>query len=193
MNPGRSGNGARERILATGYDLFVEHGIQAVGIDRVVAEAGVAKTTLYHHFRSKDELVLAALDLRRLRWTRDWLMRGIESRGGSPEERLLGIFDLFAEWFRRDDYEGCFFANSLLEMRDADGPIAAAASDGLADVRTFLRALADEAGSADPDRMARDWQLLMLGAILNASNGDRDAGVRGRVIASAFLEAGRAT
>jgi len=93
--PAIGGAGARERILGTAYELFSRRGVRAVGIDEVIERAGVAKATLYRHFHSKDELVLAFLDLREQRWTRDFVEAGALSRGSGPEERLLAIFDVF--------------------------------------------------------------------------------------------------
>jgi AcrR family transcriptional regulator len=183
-----STGGASERIVATAYDLFCLHGIQAVGIDRIVAEAGVAKTTLYHHFRSKDDLVLAVLELRRDLWTRGWLMPVMERRGGSAEERLLSAFDALDEWFRQDDYEGCFFANSLLEARDPGSPVVRAASAGLAEVREHLSMLAAEAGARDPQELARQLQIMMLGAIVAAVEGNRAAAAEARPVAALLLE-----
>src|SRR6266849_5549272 len=90
--------GARERVLQTAYDLFCRHGVQAIGVDRIVAEASVAKVTLYKHFRSKQELIVAALDLREELWTRAWLERETERRADTPTMRLLAVFDLLDEW-----------------------------------------------------------------------------------------------
>jgi AcrR family transcriptional regulator len=183
-----SARGANERIVATAYDLFCLYGIQAVGIDRIVAEAGVAKTTLYHHFRSKDDLVLAVLELRRDLWTRGWLVPAMERRGGSAEERLLSAFDALDEWFRQDDYEGCLFANSLLEARDPGSPVVGAASAGLAEVREHLSMLAAEAGARDPQELARQLQIMMLGAIVAAVEGNRAAAAEARPVAALLLE-----
>ena len=80
---------ARERALRTAYRLFSRHGVQAIGIDRIIAEAGIAKATLYRHFRSKEELVVAALERRETLWTRDWLEQEIRRRARKPEMRLL--------------------------------------------------------------------------------------------------------
>jgi AcrR family transcriptional regulator len=182
-----SGN-PRERILRTAYDLFRRHGIQAIGVDRIVAEAGVAKMTLYRHFRSKDELVLAVLDLREELWTQSWLQQEVERRGGTAEARLLAAFDAFDEWFRRDDYDGCLFVNSLLEARDATSRIGSASVLKLEGVREFLRRLAEEAGVRDPEGFARQWQLLMIGAIVAAAAGDVDAARRAREMAELLLE-----
>jgi AcrR family transcriptional regulator len=99
----------RERVLATAYQLFSRHGTRAVGVDRIIAESGVAKMTLYRNFASKDELILAFLERREERWTRAWLQDTVERRAATPAQRLLTIFDVFGEWFARDDFEGCSF------------------------------------------------------------------------------------
>ena len=93
-----------------------------VGVDEVIASAGVAKATLYRHFPSKDDLVLAFLERREQRWTHEWLEAEAKRRGTTPEERLLAIFDVFGEWFRRDDFEACAFINVLLEMGTEHSP-----------------------------------------------------------------------
>jgi AcrR family transcriptional regulator len=85
----------RERILDTAYDLFSKHGTRAVGVDRIIAEAGAAKMTLYRNFASKDELIVAFLAAREERWTRGWLQAEVELRAQDPAERLLAIFDVF--------------------------------------------------------------------------------------------------
>ena len=105
----------RERILSTAYALSTSHGLSTVGVDRVVAEAGVAKSTPLSHFPSKDDLVVAVLDRRDLIWTQGWLRPEVERLAGTPAGRLLAIFDALDTWFHRHDFEGCLFINSLLE------------------------------------------------------------------------------
>jgi len=180
----------RERLLQAAYDLFTQNGVPTVGVDRIVAEAGVAKMTLYRHFRSKDELVLAALDLREQRWTNEWLIQELERRETTPRARLLAIFDLFDEWFRRDDFEGCFFHNSLIESHDPLSRIADASMRKLENVRAFVQGLAQQMGMADAEGFSRTWQLLMLGAVTAAVEGDRDAALRAKDVGLALL-AGR--
>src|SRR4051812_50145349 len=119
--PGR--DSGRERVLETAYRLFSRHGTRAVGVDRIIAESGVAKMTLYRNFASKDDLILAFLERREERWTRAWLQASVEERADSPAERLLAIFDVFGEWFARDDFEGCSFINVMLEVADAQHPV----------------------------------------------------------------------
>src|SRR2546421_6605166 len=91
---------ARERILDGRYELFSRRGIRDVGVDEVIETAGVAKATLYRHFPSKDELVLAFLERREQLWTREFVEAGAERRGATPEDRLLAIFDVFHDWVR---------------------------------------------------------------------------------------------
>jgi AcrR family transcriptional regulator len=109
---------ARERIMATAYTLFCRHGIRAVGVDTIIEQSGVAKMTMYRHFHSKDELVLAVLERRERLWTRDWLEGDVSRRAAAPGERMLAIFDVFDEWFHRRSFEGCLFVNALLEIDD---------------------------------------------------------------------------
>jgi AcrR family transcriptional regulator len=110
---------ARDRILETAYELFARHGIQAIGVDEIIRRAGVAKATFYHHFASKDDLVLEFLNLREERWTLAWIEGEARHRAATPEEQLLTIFDLFDEWFHREDFEADSFVNVLLELGPA--------------------------------------------------------------------------
>src|SRR5207245_6386677 len=123
---------ARERIDQTAYELFSRHGIRAVGVDTISARSGVAKMTLYRHYPSKDDLVLAFLRRREELWTRSWLQQEVERRAHTPAERLLAIFDVFDKWFRRSDFEGCSFAKVLLEHRDQRHPLRQAAEAAIA-------------------------------------------------------------
>src|SRR5215204_4223482 len=100
---------ARERILDAAYELFSRRAIRDVGIDEVIERAGVAKATLYRHYPSKDDLVVAFLQRREQLWTLDWVEAEAKRRGSTPEEQLLAIFDAFDDWFRRDDFEACAF------------------------------------------------------------------------------------
>src|SRR4051812_44628772 len=113
---GRAQGDVRQRILDTAYNLFSHRGIRAVGVDEVIERAGVAKATLYRHFPSKDDLVVAFLDLREERWLREFLEQGATRLGGTPEEQILALFEVLDAWFRTDDYEACSFINTLLEM-----------------------------------------------------------------------------
>ena len=179
---------ARERILDTAYDLFSRHGIRAVGVDRIIESSGVAKMSLYRNFHSKDALVLAFLERREERWTKEWLVAEATARGETGAERMLAIFDVFGEWFARDDFEGCAFVNVLLEFDEAVHPIRLASVEHLANIRGFVSEFAEQAGARDPDALARQWHILMKGSIVSAGEGDREAATRARALGELLLE-----
>jgi AcrR family transcriptional regulator len=181
--------GARERILEAAYELFSQHGVRAVGIDAVITRSGVARMTLYRHFRSKDELVLAFLERREQLWTKEWLQAEVERRASDPGSRLLAIFDVFDRWFQREDFEGCSFINVLLETADPASSLHRATVVHLATIRAFLERLATEAGVADPEGFARQWHILMKGSIVAAGEGDRQAARRAREVGGLLLAA----
>ena len=178
---------SRERIDETAYALFSQRGVRAVGVDEIVARSGVAKMTLYRHYPSKNHLVLAFLRRREELWTRGWLQHEVERRGGAPGERLLAIFEVFDKWFRRSDFEGCSFINVLLEIDDAKHPVRIATIAHLANIRAFLRQLAEEAGVKDADAFARQWHILMKGSIVAAGEGDSEAALRARALGRLLL------
>jgi AcrR family transcriptional regulator len=178
---------ARQRILDSAYDLFSRHGIRGVGVDEVIARAGVAKATLYRHFSSKDELALAFLEQRERLWTRGWVEAEARRRAATPEEQLLAIFDLFDEWFARSDFEACSFINVLLEL-GREHPAGQACVGHLENIRTVVSTLAEEAGLREPDAFARSWHILMKGSIISAAEGDRDAAKRAQAMARGLIE-----
>lgn len=178
---------ARDRILDTAYELFSRYGTRAVGVDRIVAECGIAKMTLYRNFPSKDDLILAFLERREERWTKAWLQVEAERRGDTPAARLLAIFDTFGEWFQNDDFEGCSFINVLLEVVDPGHPVHQASIEHLATIRRFLSGLAGQAGIEDPEAFAHQWHILMNGCIVAAAEGDRQAASRARELGSLLL------
>ena len=177
----------RERVLNTAYHLFSRYGTRAVGVDRIIAESGVAKMTLYRNFASKDDLIIAFLDRREELWTRAWLQSEVERRAATPAGRLLAIFDTFGDWFAVDGFEGCSFINVMLELPEAGHPVRAAAVRHLAEIRAFLSRLAAEARIADPDAFARQWHILMKGSIVAAAEGDTQAAARARELGALLL------
>jgi len=179
---------ARERVLSAAYRLFCQYGTRSVGIDRIIAESGVAKMTMYRHFRSKDDLILAVLERRGHEWTEGWVQREVTSRATEPAERLLTIFEIFDEWFHQLTFEGCTFVNVLLEITDHDSPIHQASREHLRVIRQFLGDLAEAAGVRDPEMFAAQWHILLKGSIVTAAEGDLDAARRARAIGELLLE-----
>jgi AcrR family transcriptional regulator len=178
---------ARERILRTAYELFLKHGFSAVGVDRIVADAGVAKTTLYRHFRSKNDLVVAVLERHEDLWTVGWLEPETRRRAAADDEQIVAVFEAFDDWFRDEGYQGCMFINSLLEVHDDTSPIHTAALDGIEHVYARLVKWAENAGVGDPTAFAHRMQLLMRGAIVAAVEGRFDAVAEAGALARELL------
>lgn len=181
-------SGAKERILQAAYELFSHHGIGAVGIDTIIAKAGVAKMSLYRHFRSKEELVLAFLAMREALWTHEWLESEMLATAESPTARLLAIFDIFDRWFQTPQFEGCSFINVLLEA-EPNTPIHMAAATHLAHIRSIIKGQAMEAGLAEPERFSHTWHFLMKGSIVTANEGNRNAAKQAQAAAAILLDA----
>ncbi len=162
----------RDDLVDTALRLFYKHGFNATGIDRILAESGVAKMTLYKHFRSKDELILAALQLRDERF-RNWLMGEMERAATDPKARLLAMFDALEIWFRGKAFKGlgfsgCAFINASAEFPDQDHPAHRLSAEHKRRIVEYLAGLAKEAGIAEPETLAEQLALLKEGAIATA-------------------------
>ncbi|MGZ7023800.1 MAG: TetR/AcrR family transcriptional regulator [Ilumatobacteraceae bacterium] len=179
---------ARERLIETSYELFTRRGIGDVGVDEVVGRAGVAKATLYRHFPSKEDLVLAFLDRRAELWTGEVIEREPRERADDPESQLLALFDVLDDWFhQRSDYEACSFVKVLFEM-GPDGRIGQACLAHLDRIRDVLRERAQSAGLRDAQGLAWSLNILVKGSIVCAAEGDRDSARRARPMAAWLIE-----
>jgi AcrR family transcriptional regulator len=179
---------ARERILTTAYGLFTRRGIRAVGTEEVIARSGVAKATLYRHFPSKNDLVLAVLHRREELWTLGLVEQESRLRGDTPEEQLLAIFDVFHDWFQQHEgFDGCSFISVLLELGAAH-PAGQASIQYLDNIRKIVRERAEAAGLVDVDAFARSWHILMKGSIISATEGDLQAAQRAQAMGRALIE-----
>ena len=115
----------------------------------------------------------------------------MEGRAATPAQRLLAIFDVFGEWFAREDFEGCSFINVMLEVADPEHPVHQASVKHLTAIRAYVADLAEQAGVAaeEADAFARQWHILMKGSIVAAAEGDHDAGTRARELGALLLAA----
>ncbi len=182
-----SARSARERILDAASASFYREGIRAVGVDSVIADAGVAKATLYRHFPSKDALVLAFLERRDGRW-RAWFAEAVERISPEPADRPLAVFDALAEWFSSDDFRGCAFLNAAAEIADPAHPARGAVRLHEERLAEHLGAICAEAGLAEPAAAAADLFLLVEGAIVCALvEGTADPAARARAAAARLL------
>lgn len=156
---------ARERLLAAADELFYAEGVHTVGIDRVIARAGVAKASLYSTFGNKDGLVRAYLQGRHeARRTR--MLNGL-TRYDNPRDRLLGVFDLLAEMAEKPAFRGCAFYNA-----SAESPVDGVAAEMTEITRTWTRELfvdlARDAGVPDPAALANQLMILYDGTNVGA-------------------------
>lgn len=178
--------GARERLLSTASELFYRHGINNVGIDLVLARSGVAKASLYHHFKSKDELVLAFLEKMDAEWSA-WLRSRVEASKASGRLKPLAVFDALGEWFATETFRGCPFISTAAEVHDPGSPIHRAAWQFKQGLRRYLLELLEESGRPDP-ALADQLLLLADGAIVRAALENRpEAAATARQAAAALL------
>lgn len=158
---------ARERLIEAASRLFCRYGINAVGVDTVVAEAGTAKATLYKAFGSKEKLVEAVLEREGRQW-RDWFLAGLDAGEGGAVERLRRIFPLLGDWFAQDRFYGCPFINAIGEHDKSEERLRAITIAHKKAVLGRIESLAMEAGAHDPNRLAHQLGLLIDGAIVVA-------------------------
>lgn len=158
---------ARQRIIETAERLFYSEGIRAVGIDRIIAEANVAKMTLYNHFASKDELILEVLVYREEQ-VNEMFAKSIERRVGKGMERLEAFFVALKDWFRSPGFRGCSFINASVELADADHPASRFAVEHKNRINRMLREFIVEAAGDKAAVVAPAVALLVEGAIVTA-------------------------
>ncbi|NYH77340.1 AcrR family transcriptional regulator [Actinopolyspora biskrensis] len=179
-------NSGRERLLGAAHRLFYAHGINNVGTDTVIEEAGVAKMTLYRNFNSKDDLVAAYLQERDT-WWHQKLMERINEPGQTPKEKILSFFEMFAEWVKDPDFHGCAFINAHSEH--SQGPEAMKAIKSHKDsFYRILRKLVADSGAEDPDSLAEQLFVLMEGGIVVSEMSRKSSpAARARTAAEALL------
>jgi len=186
-------SGKRDTLVDVALDLFSQGGFHATGVDKILEHAGVARMTLYNHFKSKDELILAVLRRRDEKF-RNWFMRFVERRGKTPDERLLVIFDALEEWFSSKNFSGCMFINASAEFARPDDPIHMAAGEHKKLVLGYVSELTKASGALKPEALADGLMLLMEGAIVMAYVvGDRDAAMRAKTAAKTLIQQSRPT
>lgn len=162
-----SGESARQRLLDAGVHLFCRYGINATGVDAVIAEAGTAKTTLYKIFGSKEGLIEAVLETEGRRW-RDWFIGAIDHGHPGPRTRLNRIFPVIKVWFAGERFYGCPFINAVGEHDKNDDRMRTIAIRHKKIVLAHIEKLATQAGARDAAGLAHQIGLLIDGAIIAA-------------------------
>ncbi|OKH11411.1 TetR/AcrR family transcriptional regulator [[Limnothrix rosea] IAM M-220] len=182
---------ARERILEAASELFYQEGTQNVGIDRVIAESGVAKMSLYNNFKSKDDLIAACLEKQGAEWS-DFLKKKLDAMEVAPTEKLLAIFDILLAWATKPNFRGCAFINCSVELANPDHPAFQIAVRHKEMTVTCLRDLATRAHLPNPEAIAQQLMILAEGSIVMAMmQGKPDPMKQAKQAARTLIEANR--
>ena len=178
----------RDELVGKALKTFYANGFHATGMDRLVAETGISKTSMYKYFHSKEELILAALQLRDAQF-RDWLFRRMAALGKTPRAQLLAMFDALGEWFADPDFRGCLFVKAASEFQEPNHPVHLQAAAHKAQLLDRLRNLAAAAGARDPDCLARQLLIIKEGTIVAAQVERCDeAAAQGKAAATTLLD-----
>ena len=144
----------RNELVQKALEAFYQNGFNATGMDTLVKETGISKTSMYKHFRTKEDLILAVLRLRDEQF-RNWLYRRMEELATTPGQQLIAMFDALEEWFDEAGYKGCMFIKASSEFQDADHSIHKQSADHKRMLERHVTELAEKAGLAEPDVLAR--------------------------------------
>lgn len=160
----------RDELVQKALQTFYQNGFNATGMDMLVKETGISKTSMYKHFRTKEDLILAVLRLRDEHF-RNWLYRRIEELADEPRAQLIAMFDALEEWFQEPGYRGCLFIKASSEYQDSTHPIHMQSADHKRMLERHVTELAQKAKMSDPAGLARQLLLLKEGAIVTAHLG----------------------
>jgi AcrR family transcriptional regulator len=176
----------RERLLNTAADLFYREGIRAVGVDLVVAKTGVAKTSLYRHFPSKDDLITAVLERDDQNYWAHW-DRIAQPLGQEPKAELSAQIQWITQHIGGPEFRGCAFLNAATEFPGSGHPARRIALQHKAELRRRLGMLTVRAGAKRPDELADQLVLLIDGAYVNGHLRGRLGPIRALPAAAAAL------
>ncbi|RWF57891.1 MAG: TetR/AcrR family transcriptional regulator [Mesorhizobium sp.] len=176
MSSSPLGSDKRRHVVETAYALFKRDGFHATGIDRIIAEAEVAKMTMYRHFPSKDDLIVQVLDYRARRFDRQ--LDRLAEEAVTPEQKITTIFDWYERWFRSADFHGCLFAHALAEFGNPEHPVFKAVAGQKNGLRRRMQSILEDI--MPPDRAASTAAALLMlieGATLMAEMGRADTAI----------------
>ncbi|HEX4892358.1 MAG TPA: TetR/AcrR family transcriptional regulator [Hyphomicrobiaceae bacterium] len=157
----------REHLIDIAVRLFNRHGYHATGVDRIMEETGIAKTTLYRHFASKEDLIVAALT-KIDEQSREEMRAFVESASDDPRERVLATFDQLALWLTDCEFKGCPFVAAAAEFGEPGNPVFQAVKLHKRLMLAYIEELVRAARIPDPKTVARQIVMLQEGAIAYA-------------------------
>lgn len=155
----------RNEIVRQAYEVFYKKGFHATAVDRVLADSGISKRTVYKYFRSKEELIVATIAHYR-HITFEAIAEELEKRTSDPKQKILAIFDLKREALERGEYSGCFAINAKLEYEGKEPEIEAACAVFLDDLGSFIDQLCKQARFKNPNKVMKKIMILLEGAIV---------------------------
>lgn len=165
--PQRRGQLLREKILTKADALFYRDGVRAVGVDTIVAECGIAKTSLYRWFPTKDRLISAVLELRNEQFWDQW-EKVATRHAGRPREELGAHLEWIGRHVMSRGYRGCPFLNATAAFPELSHPARAVCSVNKGRLHEELLTLSKGVGVEDPELLADQLMLLIEGAFANA-------------------------
>jgi len=180
----------REKFITVANTLFFQNGFHATGLDQIIEEVGVTKTTFYKHFESKDELAIAVLHERDKNETAEWIGIMKERGRGDPRAEILALFDLLEEWLGRPDFSGCMFMKAASEYPAPNDPVHQAAMVHGQSLFRELEIRATKAAARDAKGLAGQLMLPLTGAVLaRHETGIPDQAKSARAAAGMLVEA----
>lgn len=156
----------RDRLIEVAARRFYRDGFRNVGIDQVLADVGISKTAFYKHFESKDDLMLAVLELKN-RWLENTFREAIRDQGGpTAVGQLRVLLDVVDRVVSSSDYQGCIFVNASIEFPLLHEPAHLAAAQHKRAIEEIVYELAARADAADPRVLAKQLCLIIEGAYI---------------------------
>lgn len=160
----------RDELVQEALKVFYQNGFTATGMDLLVKKTGISKTSMYKHFRTKDDLILAVLRLRDEQ-LRNWFFRRVEDLASTPLEQVLAVFDVLEEWFQQPEFQGCMFIKASSEFQSTDDPIYSQCTEHKklmhSAILKYVLALETDGGNIPSDvaeKLAGQFLLLIEGA-----------------------------
>jgi AcrR family transcriptional regulator len=178
----------KHRVLETADQLFYAEGIRAVGIDRIIAESGIAKASFYRFFESKDALIAEWIQMRDLAWT-SWFEEAVDMLAPDPANRPIAVFDALYSRLRSPSFRGCAFLNTIVELARDSHPAVQAARAHKIRMQELIRGYLEAAGYASSsEEISAGFMQLVDGALISAlREGQPAAGLRAKEMAQIIL------
>ncbi|HEX8593679.1 MAG TPA: TetR/AcrR family transcriptional regulator [Pseudomonas sp.] len=177
----------QDKILQTAEQLIYQNGIHAMGMDLLVRTSGVARKSIYRYYATKDELAVAALSVRDIRWM-NWF-RTETDKAPTPEARILAMFTVLKTWFESDGFRGCAFINTAGEIGNCEDPVRQLAKAHKQKLLDYVSQLCQQLHARQPEVLARQLLILIDGAItLALVMGDHSAADSARDMATLLLK-----